>query len=48
MKRDKPPPDPRGGHVRVYWALIDSPAWSALSATDQRAYVALRRPLGQL
>ncbi|MDP1692824.1 MAG: hypothetical protein Q8L49_12890 [Burkholderiaceae bacterium] len=47
MKRDKPPPDPRGGHVRLYWALIESPAWNALSATDQRAYVALRRVLGQ-
>lgn len=39
--------DPRGGHVRLYWALIDSPAWVALSATDQRAYVALRRVLGK-
>ncbi len=47
MKRDKPAPDPRGGHIRLYWALIDSPAWSCLSATDQRAYVALRRSLGK-
>jgi hypothetical protein len=47
MKRDKAPPDPRGGHVRLYNALIDSPAWNALSATDQRAYVALRRALGK-
>ena len=47
MRRDKPPPDPRGGHVRLYWPLIDSPAWNALSATDQRAYVALRRSLGK-
>ena len=47
MKRDKPSPDPRGGHVRLYFALIDSPAWSCLSATDQRAYVALRRSLGK-
>jgi hypothetical protein len=47
MKRAKPPSDPRGGHVRLYWALIESPAWNALSATDQRAYVALRRSLGQ-
>ena len=47
MKRAKPPPDPRGGHVRLYWALIESPAWNALSASDQRAYVALRRFLGQ-
>ena len=47
MTRAKPAPDPRGGHIRLYWALIDSPAWVALSATDQRAYVALRRPLGR-
>ncbi len=47
MKHDRPAADPRGGHIRLYWALIDSPAWSALSATDQRAYVALRRVLGK-
>jgi hypothetical protein len=47
VKRDKAPPDPRGGHVRLYNGLIDSPAWNALSATDQRAYVALRRALGK-
>lgn len=47
MKRDKATPDPRGGHVRLYNGLIDSPAWNALSATDQRAYVALRRVLGK-
>jgi hypothetical protein len=47
VKRDKAPPDPRGGHVRLYHAMIDSPAWGALSATDQRAYVALRRVLGR-
>ena len=47
MKRDKPPPDPRGGHVRLYWALIDSPAWGSVSATDQRAYIAIRRALGK-
>lgn len=47
MKRDRPPADPRGGHVRLYWALMDSPAWVALSATDQRAYMALRRVLGK-
>jgi hypothetical protein len=47
MKRTKHPPDPRGGHVRLYNTLIDSPAWNALSATDQRVYVALRRALGK-
>lgn len=45
--KSRPSEDPRGGHVRLYWALIDSPAWNALSATDQRAYVALRRILGK-
>lgn len=39
--------DPRGGHVRLYHAVIESPAWNALSATDQRSYVALRRFLGK-
>lgn len=47
MSRDKAPHDPRGGHVRLYNAMIDSPAWNAISATDQRAYVALRRALGK-
>ena len=47
MKRDRIPADPRGGHVRLYWSIIDSPAWNALSATDQRAYTALRRALKQ-
>ena len=47
MKRDRIPADPRGGHVRLYWALIDSPAWGSLSATDQRAWIALRRALGK-
>ena len=45
--KHKAPPDPRGGHVRLYWAIIDSAAWSSLSATDQRTYVALRRALGK-
>lgn len=39
------PPDPRGGHVRLYWEILDSNAWRCLSATDQRAYVALQRQL---
>ena len=37
--------DPRGGHVRLYWELLDSPAWNCLAATDQRAYIALVRRL---
>jgi hypothetical protein len=39
----KPAPDPRGGHIRLYWAIIDSNAWRCLAATDQRAYIALAR-----
>lgn len=45
MARFKPSPDPRGGHIRLYWELIDSNAWRCLSASDQRAYVALLRGL---
>jgi hypothetical protein len=41
--RDRPKGDPRGGHVRLYWDLIDSNAWRCLNAADQRAYVALLR-----
>ncbi len=37
--------DPRGGHIRLYWEILDSNAWRGLSATDQRAYIALRRNL---
>jgi len=45
MAKFKPAPDPRGGHVRLYWELLDSNAWRCLSASDQRAYVALLRGL---
>ncbi len=45
MSRYKPPTDPRGGHVRLYWDIVDSNAWRCLSATDQRAYIALHRQL---
>lgn len=44
-KPTKPPPDPRGGHVRLHWDLLDSNAWRCLSASDQRAYIALKRNL---
>lgn len=37
--------DPRGGHVRLYWAITDSPAWRALSFSQQALYVAIRRRL---
>lgn len=46
MKLGKPPKDPRGGHVRLYWAMLDSPAWRALSHADVRVYLAMRRKLG--
>lgn len=45
MKPSKPPPDPRGGHVRLYWDMLDSAAWNCLTAGDQRTYVALVRAL---
>jgi hypothetical protein len=41
------PKDPRGGHVRLYWLLLDSPAWRALTHADVRVYLALRRKLGR-
>lgn len=44
MSRRKPE-DPRGGHIRLYWALVDSPAWRALSWTDKGLYIAMRRKL---
>lgn len=44
MARRKPK-DPRGGHVRIYWELLDSPAWRALGYTSQALYVTLRRKL---
>lgn len=45
MPRYKQPKDPRGGHVRIYWDILDSHAWQALSWADQGLYVALRRKL---
>lgn len=43
MRRAQQPKDPQGGHVRLYWALLDSPAWNCLAATDRCAYIALVR-----
>lgn len=37
--------DPRGGHVRIYWSILDSPAWKALSFSQQALYVTCRRKL---
>jgi DNA-binding PadR family transcriptional regulator len=46
MSRSKPKKDPRGGHARLYWSMLDSPAWRVLTHADVRVYVALRRKLG--
>lgn len=43
--KHKAPQDPRGGHVRLYWSLLDSNAWRSLTPAYQRAYIALRRQL---
>lgn len=45
MARSKPPKDPRGGHIRLYWVLNDSVAWKALSLAERGLYIALRRKL---
>lgn len=45
MARSNHGKDPRGGHIRLYWDIVDSNAWRCLSATDQRAYIALQRQL---
>lgn len=47
MSRGKPPKDPRGGHARLYWTILDSPAWRTLTHADVRVYLALRRKLGR-
>lgn len=41
----KPPNDPKGGHVRLYWDMIDSMAWRCLGASSKELYVAMRRSL---
>lgn len=45
MTKGKPPKDPRGGHVRIYWTMLDSPAWRVLTHADVRIYLAMRRHL---
>jgi len=47
MKRGAIPKDPRGGHVRLYWSILDSPAWRVLTHADVRVYLAMRRKLGK-
>jgi hypothetical protein len=37
--------DPRGAHVRIYWSMLDSPAWFALSFSQRALYLACRRKL---
>jgi hypothetical protein len=37
--------DPRGVHVRLYWSILDSPAWRALSFSQRALYVSCRRRL---
>jgi len=44
MSKHKPE-DPRGGHIRLYWVMVDSMAWRALSWVDQGLYLAMRRKL---
>lgn len=45
MGKIKPPRDPRGHSLRIYSDVFDSPAFSALSAHDVLAYLALLREL---
>ena len=45
MKMPRKQPDPRGGHVRLYWEVMESPAWNCLTASDQRVYLTLARQL---
>lgn len=41
----KKPADPRGGHVRIYWDLIDSVAWRSLGYASQSLFLLMRRKL---
>lgn len=45
MSKTKAPPDPRGGHCRLYWLILDSMAWRALSFSSIALYMAMRRKL---
>ena len=44
-RNGKAPPDPRGGHTRLYWEIQDSNAWRALSCSAQCLWLAMRRSL---
>lgn len=39
------PKDPLGGHVRLYWTLLDTAAYLALGWSSRALYVDLRRKL---
>ena len=43
--RGKAPSDPRGGHIRLYWEIVDSVSWRALSWAERGLYIAMRRKL---
>lgn len=46
MSRSRPDRrDPRGGHVRIYWSMLSSPAWQALSHIERSLYISMRRQL---
>ena len=45
MSDKKRPRDPRGGHVRIYWEIVDSHAYRVLSYSAQSLYVVIRRQL---
>lgn len=46
-RRNLPPPkDKRGGHMRLYWEVFDSPAWKCLGEPARAAYMALLRQKG--
>lgn len=47
MKHKVIPKDPRGGHIRLYWSILDCPAWRVLTHADVRVYLAMRRKLGK-
>jgi len=44
-KKNKQVKDPLGAHVRMYWQLLDSPAWKVLTNAEKVLYLSLRRKL---
>lgn len=45
MARNHKPADPRGGHVRIYWEIIDSMAWRVVGYSAHSLYGVMRRKL---